>query len=636
MSIEFGKDTLFWDLETHSVEERGTMPPLEYVRLAQWAWGEGPVQVTKDIEWFRTKVLPKARMIVGANIIGFDLRALYGDTMTAVRLARQGRIYDIHVATMTAFPPPFGWFDTRAGRKQICTDPPHFRKWIKLDNLAFQLGVPGKLADLNDLVDQYAYDHEPVLTKTGKPSMSKGVPRTRKVPKLGVCCGFGEIPADDPTYAAYAKQDVVVTREVTRKLLEREAFTPFVRREMLKQALWTQVGKGNKFRVDVPAAQQRAKNLHEEAAWTLNWLRDNYDFPVTGKKPLASKDGKAALLRALADVGVPESALPRTDPTPAHPAGQPSFGADGILAATEGGSPEAKALGEAVATLAGQRSLAELLLKEMDEDGWVSPDIFPFQRSGRNSTTNPGLTIWDPRFKDLLIADNDDELLVEFDYSNADARAVAAMSGDTEFARRFEPGQDGHMINAWLLWGKDVVGTDKHDPVTAEYRQRAKAPGHGIGYNMGAKKMAETTGLSLAECKTFIKNYRAAYKGVVAWQRRVVQRAERLGAVVSEWGRRMVVQPGREHTMTPGLLGQNATHELLSDGLASLSDRHLRMVKLGIHDAFIASIPKATLEQDIQVFLKAFTTTWHPQGGQAIEFPLGYGTPARNWADAAH
>src|SRR5206468_7412527 len=100
------------------------------------------------------------------------------------------------------------------------------------------------------------------------------------------------------------------------------------------------------------------------------------------------------------------------------------------------------------------------------------------------STTNPGLTVWTSRGdgaveKAYFVPDNDDEVLLEIDYSNADARVVAALSGDRKFAERFEPGADGHLINAWSAWGKDVVGTDKEDPVTADYRYKAKALGHG-------------------------------------------------------------------------------------------------------------------------------------------------------------
>lgn len=632
MSIKFNGQTVFFDIESHSADELGTMPPEDFFILGQWAWGEGPVHTTTDINVLR-RVLLSAKMIVGANIIAFDLPAVFGDTMAAVRLARQGRVMDTHVFAMTANPPPFGTFTPYTGGKPlVCTKPEHFRKWIKLDQQAYSLGVIQKTGDINDIADRFMYREVPVLTKTGKQSMmtdkatGEKVPRMKKVPiDNPPCCKFAAIPVDDEQFLAYAERDVVVVREVARKQLERHPWDSYSKREMVKVASVVQIGKGNRFRVDLPLTRARVREQHEEAAWILNDLHDRFDVPTNRKKPLATKEGKEAILRALEAEGVPSSALERTD------SGAPSFSAESIQKAVAGKGEAAERLGAAVATLAGQRSLGELLLAEVDDEGWVRPDIFPFQRSGRYSTTRPGLTIWDPRWKDCLIADSDDHLLVEFDYSQADARAVAAMSGDKEFAKRFLPGSDGHMINAIAAWGEEEVAKDPKG-----YRQRAKAPGHGWGYKMGARKMAETTGLPEAECKKFIQALNRKYPGVVAWQKRVTQRAERYGYIVNQWGRRMPVEPGREHTQTPALLGQGATHEILNDGILRCDERHLRMIKVTIHDAFIASIPKATLEEDIEYFLEKFSTVWHPEGGQPIEFTLGYGEPARDWAAAAH
>lgn len=631
MSVVFSGGVVTYDIETHSIDEMGTMPPEEYFKIAGYAVDEGPVRFTEDLGELR-RVLLRARMLIGANILSFDLPAVFGDTMVGVKLARAGRVYDTHVSSLTANPPPFGTFlPYTGGKPQRCVDPPEFRKWIKLDQQAFSLGVPGKTADLKTLTDRYMYTYEPILTKSGKPSMSKGEPRMKKVPIPGICCQFGAIPNDDSDFRDYLEGDVLAAREVARKLLEREPYSPYVRREMTKVACAVQIGRGNGLRVDIPATIQRAKDLHEEAAWELDWLRDTHGMPMAGKKPLGTKEGKVALLAALASVGIPESALPRTAPTEAHPDGQPSFSADNILAVTVGKGEAAEKLGQAVATLAGQRSLAELLLTEVKPDGKVHPDIFPLQRSGRFSTTKPGLTIWDPRFKDLLIADDDTEVLVEFDYSAADARAVAAMSGDPEFAKRFEDGADTHMMTAIVAWGAEKVAEDPRG-----WRQKAKAPGHGWGYKMGARKMAQTTGLPEAECKQIIKRLNAAYPGVVAWQKRVTSIAQRYGYVINQWGRKMVVEPDREFTQTPALFGQGATHEILNDGILACDDRHLRMLKVTIHDAFLASIPIATLDEDIAYFQEKFSTVWHPPGGQAIEFTLAHGTPARDWASAQH
>jgi len=639
MGIKFPDSVIQIDIESHSVTELQETDPYDFFRLGQWSWGEDTeIHTTTDLDEFRRQVL-KAKMIVGHNIIAFDLIGIFGSPMPGVKLAKQHRLYDTMVAATLANPAPFGEYVKRDGTKAFCRKPEEFRPWYSLDNQAFQLGLPGKLPDLKQLAEEYSYRWEPQYSaKTGKKLKAD-----KKVPIEGICCGFGAIPTDNERFVEYAKQDIRVTREVARRLLEKHPFNDYMKWEMEKVALATQIGRGNGFRVDVPATLQREKDQHEEAAWILKDLNDRFGFPLDGKAPLASKLGKEATINALSVVGVWEEALGKTKPSDSHPEGQTSFSGDNIMAAThhvqdakgnwqrtDDGNPEAQALGEALALLAGQRSLPTLLLSTVYKDGKVHPEIFPYQRSARFSTTNPGLTIWDERYKDLLVAEPGCAL-VEFDFDNADGRAVAAASGDPEYAKRFLPGVDGHAINAVLIWGQEA-----YDASPGLLRQGAKAPGHGINYNMGVGKMVETTGISRSAAQAFKKNFYNLYKGVKSWQDRIIEFSKRTGYIVTDWGRKMPIEPKRWWTQTPAAIGQNATHEILMMGVSAVDERRLRQIVLTVHDAFLASIPLDTLEEDIKYFQEKFTRTWHPKGGQPIEFSLSNGPPGDNWKTCAH
>lgn len=630
MTVEFNHRTLFVDIESHSVTERRDHAPRDYMTIAGYSWGEDPeVTITDDYDHLM-EVVRSARVAIAHNGHGFDFDVLFASEEHHQRTL-QGKLFDTLVHAFLAAPAPFGGYTDHLGHYHKPPKggfkPDHFRRWYKLDNLCHQFGIEGKYLDLKKFAHRFSYTEEPTYSeKTGK--LLKA---TKKVPIEGQCCPYGAIPTDDPEFRAYLEQDVRCLRELARKLIEVQPVDAYARFEQEKASMAVLIGQRNGWRADVPVVTERIRSQHEEAAWILDDLRTTFDFPVSGKSPTTTAEGKEAIRSALASVGVLDSMLDRTD------GGAPSYSKDSLVAATEAvGTPEAVALGNALGILAGQRSLAVTARDSLDRDGFARPQIMALQRSARFSTTDPGLTIWDPSHKDYWVSDNDDELLVEFDYSNADARAVAAMSGDRKFAERFAPGMDGHLINAHLLWGESVVGWDVHDPTTKEYRQRAKAPGHGIGYNMGWWKMAETTGLSEKECKRFIANYRKMYKGVTAWQERVVAFAREHGYVISDWGRRMPVEKGRENTQTPGLLGQNATHEILMGGVLRLPRRNARQIKVTVHDALVASIPKATLTEDIETFVRCLSTTWHPRGGQAVDFTLGYGTPARDWKSAAH
>jgi DNA polymerase-1 len=363
----------------------------------------------------------------------------------------------------------------------------------------------------------------------------------------------------------------------------------------------------------------------------LSELQEKYGLPTTGKSPWASKDGKAAIMAALADHGItPET---RSDWTRTA-TGNISLGGETLIQITEG--TPAEDLGRALAELKGQRSLAQLALDSTHPDGFVHPDITMLQRSGRWSTTEPGLTIWTSRGegaveKSYFLPDSDDEVLLEIDYSNADARFVAAVSGDRKYAERFEPGADGHMINAIAAWGKETV---EADPKT--YRQLAKPLGHGWSYGGRAKGLASNTGLPFETAKTFVDGMDKAFSVLVRWQNRVRKEASR-GYVENDWGRKLWVEKGREFTQAPALIGQNGTREIVCDALLKMPPHVLRRVKAQIHDAILFSVPKDNWEECRDYLVKLMETDFKPAyGGQRIDFPVSAGPAGSNWMEASH
>lgn len=621
------------DIETHSVTERYAMSPRVFFRLGGWAWGESDIiHITDDYDEMIEEIR-KADVVIGHNIHSFDLSVLFGvDSIEPLDMARSRKVLDTYIHATLANPAPEGYYTGRDDKKFKSTTPGEYRRWYSLDNQAYQLGTDGKSASVTEMANRYMYDETVQFSdKTGK-ELKKRI----KTPKPGVCCGYGNIPTNLPEFREYLEQDVRAGREVARKLLEKSPMDAYTWREQLKAGIDAQISR-NGWRVDTALANRRVKDMAEVAAHGLNDLHRDFGLPLQGKKPLASAAGKAALLEALKSVGVKEMELERTAN------GAPSFGGDSVRKAcgwTEqdgrwvrpsDGSNAALDLAALVAVLAGQRSLPELALASVHPDGRVHPSIQPLQRSGRKSTTEPGLTIWDDSHKDYFLPDSDDHVLVELDFSNADARAVAAMSGDRKFAVRFQPGQDGHTINAIAAWGREVVDTDP-----AYYRQKAKPGGHAWGYRVGAAKLAKTLHIPFLEARKFLANLNRAFAGVVKWQDDSCAFAAKHGYVVNDWGRKMPIT-GSGYTQPPALLGQSVTNEILADGLIKLPNRIVRMLKVTIHDAVVLSIPKATLERDLALVVRCLSTSWKPKnGGQRIDFPVGHGAPGRNWLEAVH
>lgn len=606
---------LTFDIETHSRRLMYKMPPKEFVRLIGYAWDDGPVTITTDLEELKERIA-EARWIVGHNIHDFDLRAVYGYMNdTPMILADQGRVYDTWTHAVLVHPAPSEYVN-RYGKGALAQKPEQMKAWFSLDEQAYQLGVVGKTADLKAL----AY-------KWGDPSIKGKNDR--------IDDGFGKIPVDDDEYVRYLIGDVEASRAVAKALLARGPLNSYALREQRIESRKACISS-NGLRVDIEGANDRREELAEKKEELMALLVSKYNFPTEGKQPWSSAAGKAAIIKALADMGVTDGTRPNW---PRTPGGARQLGGDVLKELTKG--TEAEEFGEALAMLKGQRSLAELALESMYSDEMVHPEITMLQRSGRWSTTKPGLTVWTSRGdgaveKSYFIPDEDDQVLIEIDLSNADARAVAALSGDLKYAERFEPGADGHLINAWAAWGKDVVGTDKKNPVTAAYRQKAKVPGHGWGYKIGPKKLSLQTGMPLHEAREFLQNMNKAFQGVVNWQKRATNYALEHGYVMNPWGRKMWIESGREYTQAPALLGQSATREIVCDALLAMPYRAVRRCKAQIHDALVFSVPRANWEEWRDYLLSKIESFMDPPGGQRIEFPAGCGPAGENWMEAAH
>jgi DNA polymerase-1 len=592
--------TLKFDIEAYGVEDRWRMKPRDYFRLGQYAWGaSGQVKLTTDYDEM-IHVIRQASVVIGHNIHSYDLSVLFGpDSTEPLEMALAGKVFDTMVHAGLVFPAPDMYVD-RNGRAHINADKPEgAMQWLGLDNLAYQLGLSGKIGDLSAMAKKHG--------------------------------GFGNIPTDDPEYRAYAEQDVITLQELVPALLAIKEPGDYEWREQKNAAIDAQNSR-NGWRVDIAAAQSRADTLSARKEVIVRGLEERYGFPTDGKMPWRSTAGKEAIMKALADQGITPETRPDWKKTTT---GNISLGGEVLIELTTG--TDAEDLGHALAEVMGQRTLSQLALDSVQPDGKVHPEITSLQRSGRKSTTKPGLTVWSSRGekaveKSYFIPNSDDELLVEFDYSQADARIVAALSGDEAFAQRFAEGVDAHELT-----GRVVFDTYDEDPYT--FRQTAKALGHAWGYRAQAKKLALTSGQPLEVAEMFVAKMNSEYRDVIKWQDKVTAESAR-GYVVNEWGRVMIVEKGHGYTQAPALYGQSGTRELMVDALIRMAYADIRIITwlvAQVHDALVFSVPKTELAM-LPKIKSLMETSWGPSdgSGQIIHFPVGVGEPAINWEKAGH
>lgn len=608
------KSYCFADIESHNAGRQYGMTPREFFRLGQWAINDGPVNITTDYDEFMA-VLESSDYLVFHNGISFDLSVLYGvGSMRPLELAIERKVIDTFVLASLVNPAPYMYVNKDGRTVFDGAKPERAKSWLSLDEQAHQLGVEGKLGNLKELAKKY----QPEGTKVAD-------------------YDYGLIPLDDPDFLAYAEQDVIATRHIYHRLISmlkhKNYSGEYVWREMLVWSINAQITR-NGVLVNTEEAQARVDALTEEREKIMEWLVRDFDMPTDTKQPWKSNAGKGAILKALDTFGIhPEGNTEWTRTA----SGAPSFSGDTLKAVTEG--TEAEELGQALATLQGQRSLAQLALDSTYEDGRIHPEIACLQRSGRTSVQRPGLTVWTARGpgaveKRYFVADPG-HVMVEMDYAAADARVVASVSGDEEFAKRFEPGADAHEITGRIFF-KDVYDDDP-----AYYRNKTKPGTHGMSYRIGAKKLAATLDVTVAEALEFLENYKQTYVWVSRWQDAVTREGDQ-GFVTNWWGRQMVVDPDRSFNQSSALIGQSSTRELLFDGLIAIAlDRPelIRNLRMTVHDAVVWSLPKDTLDDTVPYILGKMTQTFDPGTNVSIpiEFPMSVGRlDATNWFEAGH
>ena len=592
---------LYFDTETHSAEFMWDMPPREFFRLGQYAWGpKGEVTLTESYGEM-VDVIRSAEGVVAHNAHNFDLTTLFGkDSTEPLLMTQAGKVFDSMVYANLAMPAPPIYKD-REGRTVKADKPSLIMKWLSLDNLCYQLGDTGKIGDLKALAKKYG--------------------------------GFGEIPLDDPEFRTYAEQDVVALQGLTTNLVRMTEPTAYDWREQLKAAIDAQISR-NGFRVDIPVAEARVEELRVRKEELMEKLVRDYGLPTEGKMPWRSKKGKAAVISALQGAGLD----PHT--TPGWPQLKTGPGLGGPVLKEFAENTPAEAFVDSLAELMGQRSLAQLALDSTHSDGFTHPSITSLQRSGRSSVSQPGLTVWSARGpkaveKSYFVPDNEDELLVEFDFSQADARIVAAYSGDKEFAKRFAPGSDAHEITGRLVFGDDV-----YDKNPKPYREKAKALGHAYAFRAGVNTLMRTSGQSYDVALRFVRGMEAAYPKVTAWQERVTVEGAR-GSVRNAWGRKMIIEPDREYNQAPAMYGQSGTRELMTDALIRMLEFDVRLTlwtKVPVHDALVFSIPKGELDWAVPKIKELMECSWQPADGtgQEVFFAVESGEPATDWFLSSH
>ncbi|MGI8589298.1 MAG: DNA polymerase [Chloroflexia bacterium] len=175
--------------------------------------------------------------------------------------------------------------------------------------------------------------------------------------------------------------------------------------------------------------------------------------------------------------------------------------------------------------------LLELINKKT---GRIHPDFNQYGAdTGRFSCTRPNVQQIPASsdFRSCFVAAPGYKL-VTCDYSQAELRILAELSGDPAFIDAFKSGGDLHAITASRMFQVPL------DQVTKSQRSAAKSINFGLAYGRGPGSLALQIGVSQDEARALIDKYFQEYTGVQRWLDKAAREAVRKGYSETSLGRR--------------------------------------------------------------------------------------------------
>jgi len=472
--------------------------------------------------------------------------------------------------------------------------------------------------------------------------------------------GFDKIPVYDPDYRSYLAEDVDTQERVFTALSglvreEEPGSQRYVRREHYTAMSMGRVTLEG-MRTDVDETMRRWSEGQARLEAGKKLLHEKFGMPLEGKYPHRSNQGKAAFRRAILATGIGEDALEAN--WPMCDDGSLKTGKDVLdtfIPIFERSKPAAAELCRTIKAFNGERTIYGTVLDHVVGDR-VHPYIGPDQSSGRWSMKDPGLTVMGKRGgkareRAIMLADNDDEVLVAIDADQVDARVIAAECQDPAYMALFAPGMDLHSEVAYRVWPR----SDQHEAgchteqredccgmklkCHCERRDQAKVFGHGFSYGLGANGMARQHGVDVQVARGFIDGMTEAFPRLAEWKAEVRAAAGAVGfdepvpandpyRILHTWaGRPVRVERDRAYTQATALIGQGGTRDVMAEAILKLPAEYRRRVRAVIHDEIVLSLPKHNAQEVAQQI--ADSMAFEIRG---VRITFGCSDVARSWA----
>ncbi|MDD2377141.1 MAG: DNA polymerase I [Clostridia bacterium] len=262
--------------------------------------------------------------------------------------------------------------------------------------------------------------------------------------------------------------------------------------------------------------------------------------------------------------------------------------------------------------------------------------------TGRLSSTEPNLQNIPIRLelgskiRSFFIGENDN-MLIDSDYSQIELRVLADMSNDDTMINAFKSGEDIHKVTASQVFGVSL------EEVNHTMRSNAKAVNFGIVYGISEFGLAKNIGINRVEAGLYIKNYLDKYYGVKSFMENTIKEAKEKGYVSTLYGRRRYIIEINSSNKNIAKFGERIAMNTPVQGTAAdiikiamniiykkLKENNLKSrLIMQVHDELIIEVNKEEIEIVTNIMRNAMENV------TTLKVPLNVDLHiAKNWYDA--
>ena len=210
------------------------------------------------------------------------------------------------------------------------------------------------------------------------------------------------------------------------------------------------------------------------------------------------------------------------------------------------------------------------LIKEIATDGRIHTTFMQaLTMTGRLSSTEPNLqniptrTEEGNKIRECFIAEKENTILIDADYSQIELRVLADMSNDINMIDAYNKGEDIHTVTASQVFNVDI------SEVTKEMRFKAKAVNFGIVYGISDFGLSKNISSTRLEAKEYIKNYFKHFYGVEKYVKELVEKATNSGVATTKFGRRRYVLELKSANRNTKMFGERIAMNMPIQGTAA-------------------------------------------------------------------